>query len=163
MVRALALRSGDLALTTGWICSCFFFYQKVIEVENSLAALKWKPQKLVPSGNFSPNSRRKNLFPQTSKDHQCAKWKSHNIFMLHGNSKRQAKRQMKKKWHSFNIKLWISNSQWQSIVKTLKFLGKDTMFCQEEINNVLGNHKGARDHLVSKVTMNEECYIARRF
>ena len=33
------------------------------------------------------------------------------------------------------------------------------MFCQkEEINHVLGNHKGARDHLVSRFvfTMNEE-------
>ena len=40
------------------------------------------------------------------------------------------------------------------------------MFCQkEEINHVLGNHKGARDHLVSKFlfTINEKCYIIRRF
>ena len=34
------------------------------------------------------------------------------------------------------------------------------MFCEkEEIDHVLGNHSGARDHLVSRVlfTLNEEC------
>ena len=38
------------------------------------------------------------------------------------------------------------------------------MFCQkEEINHVLGNHKGARDHLVSKflLAIDEKRYIIR--
>ena len=50
-------------------------------------------------------------------------------------------------------------------IKTLKFLGKDTMFCpKEEINHVLGKRKGAGDHVLSKFlfTMSEECYIVRR-
>ena len=52
-------------------------------------------------------------------------------------------------------------------LKTLKCLGKEDDVLSEgkKINHVLGNHKGARDHLMSKFlfTMNEEFYILRRF